>query len=386
MSWEAPIAKYLKRAAQWGKMGLGMHMTLRAYKIYVASVLMFVAQFEEAPEEFEDAEKEACRLLFPGPHLWITPAVLRQLRAASFPVEWYCVRTMATAAQSRLLRCENMNNGGLRAGARAAVIRRKMDYCEQWNRLYWLNSWIHNAFTFTLQRADDKVEMGIRRCGDELPSLLNEWLRKDAQEGNGDEPARKRRRRQLSWQAVAGQILKPSSLIEISTHLNRRLRPLRLRCLPGHRVQRVLGIMARLSNLVAPRVQAAYWRTVCNGWCTSRRFGGLDTCRFGCAELADDITHYARCPVVASWADGVALLARAPTELALAFFLCMATEALDIRFTTVIDTDVDILKRRAWHLYSVYMMHNLARYHSLVDIDMLGAYRGFYREARLASD
>ena len=61
MSWEAPIAKYLKRAAQWGKMGLGMHMTLRAYKIYVASVLMFVAQFEEAPEEFEDAEKEACR-------------------------------------------------------------------------------------------------------------------------------------------------------------------------------------------------------------------------------------------------------------------------------------------------------------------------------------
>ena len=167
MSWEAPIAKYLKRAAQWGKMGLGMHMTLRAYKIYVASVLMFVAQFEEAPEEFEDAEKEACRLLFPGPHLWITPAVLRQLRAASFPVEWYCVRTMATAAQSRLLRCENMSNGSLRVGTRAAETRRKLDYCEQWNRLYWLNSWIHNAFTFTLQRADDKVEMGIRRCGDE---------------------------------------------------------------------------------------------------------------------------------------------------------------------------------------------------------------------------
>ena len=34
-SWEGPLAKYFQRASQWGALGLGLSMTLRAYAIYV---------------------------------------------------------------------------------------------------------------------------------------------------------------------------------------------------------------------------------------------------------------------------------------------------------------------------------------------------------------
>ena len=51
------------------------------------------------------------------------------------------------------------------------------------------------------------------------------------------------------------------------------------------------------------RVAAAVWRTLWNGWKTSRRMqgtGGLPRCVFGCAaSVRDSMEHYASCPEVA---------------------------------------------------------------------------------------
>ena len=91
-------------------------MTLRAYRIYVASVLLFVAQLEDLPSTFDHAEATACRRLFPGPHLWITPGVLKELRALEFPTDLACIHTIAVAAKSRVVRYENVAQGGLQAG------------------------------------------------------------------------------------------------------------------------------------------------------------------------------------------------------------------------------------------------------------------------------
>ena len=41
-SWVNPFAKFLKRASSWGALGLGLFMTLKAYSVYMATVLLFV--------------------------------------------------------------------------------------------------------------------------------------------------------------------------------------------------------------------------------------------------------------------------------------------------------------------------------------------------------
>ena len=61
--------------------------------------------------------------------------------------------------------------------------------------------------------------------------------------------------------------------------------------------------LSRLRSLVAPRVCAAVFRSVFNGWCTHHRFqrrhAPTNICVFGCSCTASDsLEHYCRCPVV----------------------------------------------------------------------------------------
>ena len=67
-SWDSPIANFLKRSAQWGSLGLGLSMTIRAYATYISSVLLFVAQFEALPDDSSKIEAQACLRLFSRPH------------------------------------------------------------------------------------------------------------------------------------------------------------------------------------------------------------------------------------------------------------------------------------------------------------------------------
>ena len=50
-SWEGPLRKYLERAQMWGRLGIGLLLTLQAYGIFVASVLSFVGQLAALPDE-----------------------------------------------------------------------------------------------------------------------------------------------------------------------------------------------------------------------------------------------------------------------------------------------------------------------------------------------
>ena len=120
-SWHSPFAKFLSRAQQWGALGLGLHMTIRAYATYMVSVLLFVGQLEAIPTDFDDIEARACRRLFVGPYRWILPAVLKQLKAMRFPVELKCAKTLSVAARSRVLRMENRQHGGLRVRERQSL-------------------------------------------------------------------------------------------------------------------------------------------------------------------------------------------------------------------------------------------------------------------------
>ena len=58
---------------------------------------------------------------------------------------------------------------------------------------------------------------------------------------------------------------------------------------PRIQAERARGMMIRLGQLVRPRVFAAVWRTLWNGWCTRRRFQHEGSCMFGCSNTARDL-------------------------------------------------------------------------------------------------
>ena len=157
------------------------------------------------------------------------------------------------------------------------------------------------------------------------------------------------------------------------------------RCLPGYRVQRALDILARLRTLTSPRVQAAYIRTICDGWSTKSRYQGEGPCRFGCDHGVDRLSHFAYCPKAREWALRYAGLRRPTFGLELDYFFCFASEALLVEQTTSQHATPDsILQSRAYHLYALYKLHNLLRNIFNHSGDLDGSYRQFYAEARLS--
>ena len=69
----------------------------------------------------------------------------------------------------------------------------------------------------------------------------------------------------------------------------------------GRAAPRCLRQLEQLKEFLPPRVCAAIFRTMFNGWCTKRRFQQRDSkdnkCVFGCnAKAEDSIEHYCRCP------------------------------------------------------------------------------------------
>jgi hypothetical protein len=73
--------------------------------------------------------------------------------------------------------------------------------------------------------------------------------------------------------------------------------------LPGHYSPLIATRLVNLGKLVAPRVHAAVFTTLWNGWCTHRRFqlrqNTSNVCKFKCSLRSEDsLEHYVRCPVV----------------------------------------------------------------------------------------
>ena len=52
-SWDKALVKYIDRSEWWGKAGYGLMLTLRAYQVYISSVLGFLCQLEPLPPNFE---------------------------------------------------------------------------------------------------------------------------------------------------------------------------------------------------------------------------------------------------------------------------------------------------------------------------------------------
>ena len=78
-AWKAFLKKFRSRVDVWRLVGVGLRTTAQAYRVYVASVLLFVAQLEDMPDEVLAEDDRALLRLAPGPGNWTCAQVLRQL-------------------------------------------------------------------------------------------------------------------------------------------------------------------------------------------------------------------------------------------------------------------------------------------------------------------
>ena len=96
-------------------------------------------------------------------------------------------------------------------------------------------------------------------------------------------------------------------------------KPFGLSGAPGTNTRIIHRHLGELSKLVAPRVQAAVFKTLWNGWTSERGFqrrgSKNNVCKFRCSDTAEDsIEHYCRCPIVMKVAQSYLHIQYPPEE------------------------------------------------------------------------
>ena len=307
-SWTAPLRKYAERLQWWRDAGAGMLITLQAYRCYIASVLVFVAQLEELPSNFAATEDKAVRKLFPGPRDWITAAAMKDLKVAGFPMELPDTLQYGVAARARVARHEDRCNGGLQVRERRRKLLTRLGAANDLDAEY--HAWIQKGFLCALHDATVVLLNAERKLGTEN-SLLGF--------GNGSIQQKE------GWQKRAYALLRsatPSGALR--RHLRRRLDRWKIPVLPGHRVERAVATLKCISSRAPPRVWAVVLKTFCNGWVTARRFQSAGTCPFCGRADSDSLENFARCHTVAQLFEKHAGIGASSQADGLLNFLCLS--------------------------------------------------------------
>ncbi len=150
-NWNKAIRKYLDRARDWARVGLGLTHTAAAYSIYILPTLTFLAQLCDPTEEVYEAERKAITILLPGPNLWIEKEDAFYLKEnfgqhRNFP----SIRHTAMAAQRRVLQYENRDNGGLQILSKARELRQTIGSSEHQERHALWHHWFNASPVITL--------------------------------------------------------------------------------------------------------------------------------------------------------------------------------------------------------------------------------------------
>ncbi|CAK0885512.1 unnamed protein product [Prorocentrum cordatum] len=120
----------------------------------------------------------------------------------------------------------------------------------------------------------------------------------------GDEIARplteqRAHRLRRGFQGCAATLLTTTRPEELEPRVRHKLERWAVDQYPRIRVSHGMRFLRILGKTAPPRIWAAPWRAMWNGWPTSRRTqgrSGLPGCMFGCAESSQDsIEHYANC-------------------------------------------------------------------------------------------
>ena len=342
-----------------------------AYNTFAISTLMYVAQLEPVPEYIAAEERVQVLKMFPGPGVWITCEDLWHL-AENFGLakSAQSLECMARAAKLRVacLGC----HFGCKDITRRMVLRPNEDNIfSRWQSLntsikqtdfldragHWA-TWYQNSYCKVL------VE-NVRWCKSKnicARSVLNEISLVDSHD---EADAMNKIKREFQRNALkAIKMVNPQRPIERIRGKMERWRgvPYGISGLPGHYSISMARRIKLLATLVPPRVHAAVFTTMWNGWCTHRRFqnrrGAGNHCRFKCSLGSEDsLEHYCRCPVVLRVAKHMFHISY-PAEMALDLWTLNSSW---------LDMSHDNLRGLALLVYGTYMSLNTIRHNGISD-------------------
>jgi hypothetical protein len=270
------------------------------YNVYIASILGFVAQFYPPTKEVLEAESLSLRRFNRGPGNWCTTQELFNLDTwFGFRYRFTSVTTLALAAKARVIHCEMDAAYG-----RVKTLGDAMLDSDH-RRLVWYD-WLYHSPFHNLDHANTH----LTTLGLDTPTIARRIiLELDPKKKDPDSTVRKNLQRFI----YKGQL---KSEVHLKTHAVRR-RIIRWTALINHRrslgpilppraAENFLHNLEVIHSKAKPRVAAAVWKTLWNGWCTSRRFQTEGRCIFGCASnlASDSLEHYLFCPILVHFTTG----------------------------------------------------------------------------------
>jgi len=310
-SWDKPLQKYISRCRSWSNINGGLQYSAVAYNTFAASTLSFVAQLERPNDLVFAAQSRGLKFMMPGPKDWRSDQdafYLKELYGQS--QSFQTLEVTAKAAKLRILythdsyrrreRAQNIRSITCMNTSLAALRQRP----EQATRACSWAAWYDSSFPAAL--VNNAVE--LNGIGISIELAVSEIVgHNDPNEPHIQKKVKRELQKTVSRHIKQHQ--KPDPVSRIRHKLTRwfdrdRGRPrdksigFKLAGPPNHIARRVSKHLQRLPTLVSPRVCAAVWRLVFNGWCTSRRFQGKGQCVLGCAGAQDSIEHYCCCPAV----------------------------------------------------------------------------------------
>ena len=248
---------------------------------------------------------------------------------------------VACAAKCRAHHWGNLHHGGLQVSRRLAALRSLRYRSDHVLRMGTWDEWYTHNFFQNLQDAQDVLRQIARDAGSNVGELL---------QGGASEPVPRTR-----WQRRCAAVLHVHSPCSAFLPLSRSLARFPLPdILPGYRLERAKAGLIGVSRLVPPRVWAAVYRALQNGWVTGRRMQRGAACLFACGGGEDSMTHYAFCPRVACFCRARLGLAQPAPSRRLSSFLLLSPPFRD--------ATASVHARRALALYCVYSAANAARH------------------------
>jgi len=290
-SWSKPLRKYAERAKDWEDQPGGMFVALMAHRIYAISTLSFVIQLEPLPSDWAEIEKATTGKVLRGFRAWGIPYDLKILEELGFPTCLPDMRAMQWAAKLRVARWEDAASGGLRVRERASQLRTAVQSSECLRTAGEWANWFRTGFVVNLAEAI----LESKAHGVDTFSVLAKAV--GSPNGPWTQPQWQQARNRFQKSAYKLLIKLPEAGIE------ERLRHKLDRWDTGDfgrvKVARARKMLKWLGKEVPPRIWAAVWRALWNGWATRRRTQGrhgLDACAFCDSEYGDDsLEHYAHC-------------------------------------------------------------------------------------------
>ena len=319
--------------------------------------LLFIAQLEGVPKEFEKWEAKALGAMSKGPRGWNDAEMFKSLKEwFGMPMNAKNLDQIANASKVRVAVSENWSEGGIHHGKRADRLDEwvKSSNAGRLGSLHWVvwKEWYENAHVKNINKSEEDIDNRGKRLKDLSRELKEKQLELHIKKGR---PGAMERWKVTGAQAEAMKYFEDDRR-GVRCPLTKWLKRWEVGLWEVQKVERAARVVSKLHRLVAPRVVAAVIRTWHNAWCTRRRYqeGYGSRCIFGCGKGEDSIEHYACCGRIAEWSRRALGL---PGE----------GESIEVRRRHFLllngeDTDDNEMTRAALRLGAVYSLHNRVRH------------------------